>query len=62
MRALQVVYWSEEYYDMLSNTVGGGKPKMRWCVCRCVCRAQCGRLHQRRTVTPRCLCKHTTRR
>jgi hypothetical protein len=31
--APQVVVWSEEYYDMLSNTVGGGKPKMRWCVC-----------------------------
>jgi len=26
----EVVHWSEEYYDMLSNTVGGGKPKMRW--------------------------------
>jgi len=23
--------WSESYYDKLSNTVGGGKPKMRWC-------------------------------
>mmetsp|Transcript_12807 Transcript_12807/g.42273 ORF Transcript_12807/g.42273 Transcript_12807/m.42273 type:complete len:296 (-) Transcript_12807:38-925(-) len=23
------VFWSEEYYDYLSNTVGGGKPKMR---------------------------------
>ena len=23
--------WSVEYYDVLSNTVGGGKPKMRWC-------------------------------
>jgi len=22
--------WTEAYYDMLSNTVGGGKPKMRW--------------------------------
>ena len=21
--------WSEEFYDMLQNTVGGGKPKMR---------------------------------
>jgi hypothetical protein len=29
----QVVVWSTEYYDKLSNTVGGGKPKMRWCVC-----------------------------
>lgn len=26
----EISYWSEEYYDMLSNTVGGGKPKMRW--------------------------------
>lgn len=26
----EVVNWSEEYYDVLSNTVGGGKPKMRW--------------------------------
>ena len=24
------VEWSEEYYDVLQNTVGGGKPKMRW--------------------------------
>lgn len=24
------VVWSEKFYDMLSNTVGGGKPKMRW--------------------------------
>ena len=22
--------WSEEFYCMLQNTVGGGKPKMRW--------------------------------
>lgn len=22
--------WSEEFYDELQNTVGGGKPKMRW--------------------------------
>lgn len=22
--------WSTEYYDILQNTVGGGKPKMRW--------------------------------
>lgn len=25
-----VVDWDEEFYDMLQNTVGGGKPKMRW--------------------------------
>lgn len=24
------VVWSEEFYDELQNTVGGGKPKMRW--------------------------------
>eukprot|EP00892_Ulva_mutabilis_P010538 jgi/Ulvmu1/7857/UM004_0088.1 len=24
------VEWSEEFYDELQNTVGGGKPKMRW--------------------------------
>lgn len=24
------VDWSVEYYDKLQNTVGGGKPKMRW--------------------------------
>jgi HAD superfamily hydrolase (TIGR01509 family) len=24
------VVWSDEAYDMLQNTVGGGKPKMRW--------------------------------
>ena len=23
------MFWSEEYYDMLQNKVGGGKPKMR---------------------------------
>lgn len=23
-------HWSVDYYDVLSNTVGGGKPKMRW--------------------------------
>lgn len=23
------VNWSVEYYDVLANTVGGGKPKMR---------------------------------
>lgn len=22
--------WSVKFYDMLQNTVGGGKPKMRW--------------------------------
>lgn len=22
--------WTEEFYDMLQNKVGGGKPKMRW--------------------------------
>lgn len=25
-----VVDWDEQFYDMLQNTVGGGKPKMRW--------------------------------
>lgn len=24
------VDWTEEFYDMLQNKVGGGKPKMRW--------------------------------
>lgn len=24
------VVWTVEYYDILANTVGGGKPKMRW--------------------------------
>jgi len=24
------VTWSVEFYDMLANKVGGGKPKMRW--------------------------------
>ena len=24
------VVWTEEFYDVLQNTVGGGKPKMRW--------------------------------
>lgn len=24
------VEWSEAFYDVLQNTVGGGKPKMRW--------------------------------
>ena len=24
------VQWSVEYYDKLQNTVGGGKPKMKW--------------------------------
>jgi len=24
------VNWSVEYYDVLQNTVGGGKPKMKW--------------------------------
>ena len=24
------VVWSVEYYDVLANTVGGGKPKMRY--------------------------------
>ena len=55
----QVVYWSEEYYDMLSNTVGGGKPKMRWCVCPCVHCSQCWRPYRRRTVAPCCLCNRT---
>ncbi|EKX53524.1 hypothetical protein GUITHDRAFT_84455 [Guillardia theta CCMP2712] len=26
----QPVNWSVEYYDVLQNTVGGGKPKMKW--------------------------------
>ncbi|GFR50251.1 hypothetical protein Agub_g12437 [Astrephomene gubernaculifera] len=26
----RVVDWDETFYDMLQNTVGGGKPKMRW--------------------------------
>ena len=25
-----VASWSVEFYDQLQNTVGGGKPKMRW--------------------------------
>lgn len=25
-----ILEWSEEFYDVLQNTVGGGKPKMRW--------------------------------
>lgn len=24
------IEWSEEFYDELQNTVGGGKAKMRW--------------------------------
>ena len=28
--ALAQVEWSVEYYDVLQNTVGGGKPKMNW--------------------------------
>jgi len=24
------VVWSVEYYDVLQNTIGGGKPKMKW--------------------------------
>jgi phosphoglycolate phosphatase-like HAD superfamily hydrolase len=24
------VVWDESFYDILQNTVGGGKPKMRW--------------------------------
>jgi hypothetical protein len=27
-----VVDWTEQFYDVLQNTVGGGKPKMRWWV------------------------------
>jgi len=26
----KLVEWSVEFYDVLQNTVGGGKPKMRW--------------------------------
>ena len=26
----KALVWSTEYYDVLQNTVGGGKPKMRW--------------------------------
>eukprot|EP00879_Flechtneria_rotunda_P018816 GHRR01019750.1.p1 GENE.GHRR01019750.1~~GHRR01019750.1.p1 ORF type:complete len:306 (+),score=95.45 GHRR01019750.1:1476-2393(+) len=25
-----LIDWDEQFYDMLQNTVGGGKPKMRW--------------------------------
>jgi len=25
-----VANWSESFYDMLQNRVGGGKQKMRW--------------------------------
>eukprot|EP00884_Botryococcus_braunii_P016666 jgi/Botrbrau1/3683/Bobra.0008s0011.2 len=25
-----IVHWDEDFYDMLQNKVGGGKPKMRW--------------------------------
>lgn len=28
--AAGIVDWDERFYDMLQNTVGGGKPKMRW--------------------------------
>jgi hypothetical protein len=28
--AAGTVDWDERFYDMLQNTVGGGKPKMRW--------------------------------
>ena len=24
------VVWEPSYYDVLQNTVGGGKPKMKW--------------------------------
>ncbi|KAM7275309.1 hypothetical protein ACFE04_017175 [Oxalis oulophora] len=24
------LYWDTEFYDVLQNTIGGGKPKMRW--------------------------------
>ncbi|EPS69346.1 hypothetical protein M569_05419, partial [Genlisea aurea] len=26
----QPLYWSLEFYDVLQNRIGGGKPKMRW--------------------------------
>ncbi|CAM6111752.1 unnamed protein product [Calypogeia fissa] len=26
----ELVVWDTEYYDVLQNTIGGGKPKMRW--------------------------------
>jgi len=26
----EVANWSESFYDMLQNRVGGGKQKMRW--------------------------------
>lgn len=26
----EAVEWDVKYYDVLQNTVGGGKPKMRW--------------------------------
>ena len=35
----ELVFWSEEFYDQLQNTVGGGKPKMRWYFGAPVCRS-----------------------
>jgi hypothetical protein len=26
----KAVNWDVQYYDILQNTVGGGKPKMKW--------------------------------
>lgn len=26
----EVAHWSVEFYDKLQNSIGGGKPKMRW--------------------------------
>lgn len=28
----QPLNWSSDFYDVLQNQIGGGKPKMRWCV------------------------------
>lgn len=42
----ELVVWSEEFYDQLQNTVGGGKPKMRWYFgaphLLPICKAPCG--------------------
>lgn len=29
--AAEPLVWTPEFYDELQNTIGGGKPKMRWC-------------------------------
>ncbi len=53
-----VVDWTEEFYNMLQNKVGGGKPKMRWYfgkngwpktdILGCVC--PCRRMHATRST------------